>query len=62
MIRREEEFKALKAEHERIKAQRRAQRKVDRDLARRKEFLRICKQQVQTSSYLGWLDHRSETS
>lgn len=45
--RRQEEFEALKKARERRLAERRAQKKVEREIARRHEFVRRCRQEVQ---------------
>ncbi|KAG1677861.1 hypothetical protein FOA52_008625 [Chlamydomonas sp. UWO 241] len=47
MARRQEEFKELSAERERLQEQRAAQRARDRDAARRREFVRRCNLDVE---------------
>ena len=55
MARREEEFKGLRQERERLKAQRKLQRKAERDMARRREYIRRCTKLVRALWMLaGW--------
>ena len=46
MIRHEEEFKALQKAHEQRLAQRKAQKKIEHDISRRKEYVRRCNKLV----------------
>ncbi len=54
--RRQEEFEALKRAREARAKERRAQRKVEREIARRKEFVKRCRAAVQERVSAGrWL-------
>ena len=46
MVRHEEEFKALQKAHEQRLAQRKAQKKIEHDISRRKEYARRCNKLV----------------